>query len=282
MDQVEQMKSESENSAEELIQLRVQHQLVKTRNQILTEQVTRYVQRSRDLEHELCNTQQEIVQLRQQLSIDDTTASGFISSADFDTGVMTAPLQLTSTFLTNLGSTLPNARNAFLDLNGSGTAPMYSSIDYPASSLGLGILPPEVSSIGLSSYGEVEIGDLDDVFLGYLSDSSWLGFPYSSFPMDAQLEGRFGGQPMMLNPSLSPPATTMTASPRLHSSVFCTMGHETITEGPSDYHRSLENVLEAPEEAQALEDPTSLSLSELFADEIEQMAERRVKRFRKL
>lgn len=277
------MKSESENSAEELIQLRVQHQSVKTRNQILTEQVTRYVQRSRDLEHELCNTQQEIVQLRQQLSVDDGTASSFVASVDFDNCVMTAPLQLTSTFLTNMGSVLPNARNAFLDLNGSsGTTPMYSSMDCPVSSLGLGVLPPEMSTIGLSSYGEVLLRDLNEVFVGYLSDSSWLGFPYSSFPMDAQLEGRFGGQPMMLNPSLSPPATTMTVSPRLHSSVFSSMGHETmITEGPSDYHRSLENVLEAPEEGQPLDDPNCLSLSELFADEIEQMAERRVKRFRK-
>eukprot|EP00210_Caulerpa_lentillifera_P006110 g5837.t1 len=278
------MKNESETSAEELIQLRIRHQSVKTRNQILTEQVTRYVQRSRDLEHELCNTQQEILQLREQLSLEDNesnTVSNFANPVlinDFNNpspSINSLPMTLNSSVLSSVAAP-STTRSALLGTNGLCNRPIIEGhLIQTGATVHHAVLDAQSSTPGLSTLAGT-------TSFGCFSDSNWLAFPYSSLPVSPSFDASFS-HPVMLAPSLSPPST-LAVSPRLHqSTAFGALGHEVLTEGPSSMYRSLENVMEAPEDATANidDDPNSLTLSELFADEIEQMTERRVKRFRK-
>lgn len=110
------MKTESENAAEELIRLRVQHQSLRARHEVLTQQVGQYVQRSRDQEHLLCDTQREILQLKEILEI-ETRSNDFVR-CELTTTPSTSLSQSVSLdpYETSLisGSSLPLLRNQLL------------------------------------------------------------------------------------------------------------------------------------------------------------------------
>jgi len=93
------MKVNSAQAADEFIRIRLRHQRVKSRHQLLTERVAYFIRHSQSLEQQITSTQDEITRLRQHLLSCDTNREYFQAESY-------RPRSASVNLASNLGSTL--------------------------------------------------------------------------------------------------------------------------------------------------------------------------------